>query len=119
MQKQRVITTFQQKVYAATKTIPKGRVTTYKMLAEVLQCRSSQAIGQALRKNPFAPDVPCHRVIKTDLSIGGFYGAKDGETVSRKLDLLKSEGVEFINNRLREKERLFSPHSGERSKLCQ
>ena len=63
-------TTFQQKVYDALLLIPKGKVTTYKMLGDFINCRSAQAIGQALTRNPYAPKVPCHRVIKTDGTIG-------------------------------------------------
>ena len=89
------ITPFQQRVYDALRSIPRGRVTTYGVLAGHLGCRSAQAVGQALRRNPFAPEVPCHRVIAADLRIGGFSGAREGAQIARKLRLLASEGVRF------------------------
>ncbi|MCB9807571.1 MGMT family protein [Candidatus Peribacteria bacterium] len=66
------MTPFQQKVYDALLLIPCGKVTTYKLLGDFIGCKSAQAIGQALTKNPHAPEVPCHRVIKTDGTIGGY-----------------------------------------------
>ncbi|OQW94406.1 MAG: hypothetical protein BWK77_09365 [Verrucomicrobia bacterium A1] len=57
------VTDFQQYIYDATRSIPKGRVTTYALLGQAIGCRSPRAVGQALRRNPFAPKVPCHRVI--------------------------------------------------------
>ena len=62
-------TNFQNKVYEALLEIPIGKITTYKLLGAYIGCKSSQAIGQALKRNPFAPDVPCHRVIKSDLRL--------------------------------------------------
>ena len=78
-------TTFEHKVYEAVKKIPRGRVTTYKLLAACVGCGSAQAVGQALRRNPFAPRVPCHRVIASDLGIGGFAGRTAGREILRKL----------------------------------
>ena len=89
------MTEFQEKVYSAVKLIPTGKVSTYKHLAEHLSCKSFQAIGQALKKNPYAPEVPCHRVIKSDLSIGGYFGAIEGDEITKKISLLKSEGIEL------------------------
>ena len=89
---------FRKKVLSALLLIPKGRVSTYKLLAEHLDCHSAQAIGQALKHNPLAPAVPCHRIIRTDLSIGGFMGKRSGDPISRKFELLKEEGVSFDQN---------------------
>lgn len=85
------ITDFQRKVYLALLEVSKGETITYKRLGERIGCRSAQAIGQALKRNPFAPDVPCHRVICSDGSIGGFHGQKDGEMIERKKRLLAKE----------------------------
>jgi len=52
-----------------------------------------QAIGQVLKKNPYAPVVPCHRVVKSDGTIGGFKGCIVGKEVVEKKNLLKKEGV--------------------------
>ena len=101
------VTGFQQRVYAALCRVPYGRVTTYKILGDHLGCRCYRAIGQALRRNPSAPHVPCHRVIAADLSIGGFVGKRDGPEVSRKLELLREEGVVFRHGKLADPKRIF------------
>lgn len=88
-------TEFEQRVYQQLGRIPCGKVVTYAEMARALDCGSAQAIGQALKRNPNAPEVPCHRVIKTDLTIGGYSGATDGAKLRKKLRLLKEEGVEF------------------------
>lgn len=93
-------TEFERRVYEATSRIPRGRVTTYLHLAEEIGCRSSRAVGQALRRNPFAPEVPCHRVISSSLGKGGFAGKTEGEKLAWKLRLLAEEGVEFKNGKL-------------------
>ncbi len=86
------ITEFQRKVYLALLEIPKGETITYGELGRRIGCRSAQAIGQALRRNPFAPDVPCHRVVAKN-GIGGFYGQKDGERIAQKIQMLENEGA--------------------------
>ena len=73
---------------------------TYAALGRRIGCRSPRAIGQALRANPFAPEVPCHRVIASDLTIGGFTGRTSGPALTKKLRLLAAEGVVFKNGRL-------------------
>jgi len=102
------ITPFQRQVYEAVRQIPKGRVMTYQGLARAIGCKSCQAVGQALKRNPFAPAVPCHRVIKSDLTLGGFAGARHGEEIDRKLALLAGEGVLFVDGHLQEPERVLS-----------
>lgn len=94
------VTEFQKRVYATTRKIPRGKVTTYKHLAQAIRCDSSQAVGQALKVNPFAPEVPCHRVIRSDLTIGGFSGQLEGPRIEEKKALLSKEGVEFDGDRL-------------------
>ncbi|RPA75299.1 hypothetical protein BJ508DRAFT_22640 [Ascobolus immersus RN42] len=78
--------------------IPKGRVTTYAMLSNALKS-SPRAVGGALKRNPFAPRVPCHRVVAANGFLGGFFGEwkkeADGTMGQRKLRLLKDEGVIF------------------------
>jgi methylated-DNA-[protein]-cysteine S-methyltransferase len=88
-------TAFESKVYTAVSRVPAGRVVTYKTLGNAVGCASSQAIGNALRRNPFAPDVPCHRVIQASLKLGGYLGDVSGENVARKKKLLEIEGVKF------------------------
>jgi methylated-DNA-[protein]-cysteine S-methyltransferase len=85
------ITPFQRRVYLALLDVPAGTTITYGELAKRIGCRSAQAIGQALRRNPFAPDVPCHRVVATDGSLGGYMGDRDGEQIEYKRRLLETE----------------------------
>ncbi|KAL2419275.1 hypothetical protein ABEF95_004866 [Exophiala dermatitidis] len=140
------ITEFQEKVYSLVLLIPPGQVTTYAAIAKALNT-SPRAVGGALRCNPFWPTVPCHRVIASDGSLGGFFGqtwqkknkttltttttktnirktksktktktsttnratpnheseSRQSNSISqltleRKIQLLKSEGVEFIQH---------------------
>lgn len=100
------VTEFQRRVYEATGRVPPGYVTTYKRLAEQIGCGSPRAVGQALRRNPFAPRVPCHRVIASDLTLGGFKGARSGAAVREKRERLAREGVRFVRGRLADRRRL-------------
>lgn len=90
-------TPFQEKVYAITRKIPKGKTMTYGEIARLLKS-SPRAVGQALKKNPYAPVVPCHRVIKSDGTLGGFNGKMNSK---KKIRLLKTEGVIFENGKIR------------------
>ena len=106
--KAKLPTPFQQQVYEALRQVPAGFVTTYGLLAHQLGCRSAQAVGQALRHNPFAPEVPCHRVIAGDLRLGGFCGSREGAQIQRKRRLLAAEGVTFdARGRLLETQRVY------------
>lgn len=87
------ITPFQQRVYLELLKIPPGETITYGELARRIGCRSAQAVGQALKRNPFAPEVPCHRVVAADGSLGGFNGRREGAALERKRRLLALEGV--------------------------
>jgi methylated-DNA-[protein]-cysteine S-methyltransferase len=88
-------TPFQRRVYEALCRVPVGKVTTYKHLAAAVGCGSCQAVGQALRRNPHAPAIPCHRVVASDGSLGGFGGCTTGSQIQNKRDLLRLEGVLF------------------------
>lgn len=85
------ITEFQRRVYIELLNVPRGATITYGELARRIGCRSAQAVGQALRRNPFAPYVPCHRVIASNGSIGGFHGQIEGEMIEKKRQLLERE----------------------------
>jgi methylated-DNA-[protein]-cysteine S-methyltransferase len=85
----------------SVKKIPKGKVSTYKLVAQAIgKPKAMQAVGQALSVNPFAPLVPCHRVLASNGSIGGFFGNSDimSDNVSNKLKLLQDEGIKFDSN---------------------
>ena len=84
-------TKFQKKVWNYLKTIRKGTVKTYKQVAIAInKPKSARAVANAIGKNPFAPKIPCHRVIRSDGSLGGYSGR--GGVKTKKL-LLKREGV--------------------------
>ncbi len=91
---------FDQKVWKLMKSIPEGKVTTYGLIAKKLNTRAYRAVGNACRRNPYAPKVPCHRVVKSDGSIGGFGGKTSGKTVERKIKMLKREKVEIMNGKV-------------------
>lgn len=93
-EKTRKATHFMHLVYRYTCSVPAGKVSTYALIAKALHSHP-RAVGQALRHNPYAPDVPCHRVVATNLSLGGFNGETDleGGQMKRKIALLRSEGV--------------------------
>lgn len=81
------LTSFQKAVYAATMEIPLGETRSYAWVARRIGLpKSSRAVGHALNRNPYAPFVPCHRVISSDGSLGGFRGG-----LAKKLRLLKQE----------------------------
>ncbi|CAM9459652.1 unnamed protein product [Chrysoparadoxa australica] len=101
------VTAFQARVYALISNIPAGRVSTYGACAKQLQS-SPRAVGQALKKNPFAPKVPCHRVVSSTLGLGGFHGqAGDCESTRRKRRMLEEEGIEFERSGSKIKSRQF------------
>ena len=84
-------TKFQKKVWNYLKTIRKGTVKSYKQVAIAInKPKSARAVANAVGKNPFAPKIPCHRVIRSDGSLGGYSGK--GGVKTKKL-LLKREGV--------------------------
>ncbi len=91
---------FAEKVYDVLRDVPSGRVTTYKKIAQRLGTKAYQAVGTALANNPYAPQVPCHRVVASDGSIGGFMGQKVGKTIDKKIKMLKSEGVIIVNGKV-------------------
>lgn len=84
---------FAEKVYALTKRIPMGKVSTYKEIARALGTKAYRAVGQTLRCNPYAPRVPCHRVVASNGTLNGFNGSQEQKELNRKKRLLRSEGV--------------------------
>jgi methylated-DNA-[protein]-cysteine S-methyltransferase len=80
--------TFQQKVWALCARIPRGRVTTYGHIARALGCNGARAVGGALNRNPYAPRVPCHRVVGSTGRLTGFAGG-----LAKKRRMLQAEGV--------------------------
>tara|TARA_B100001996_G_scaffold123292_1_gene93311 strand:- start:124 stop:393 length:270 start_codon:yes stop_codon:yes gene_type:complete len=84
-------TKFQLKVWKYLKTIPKGTVKSYKQVAiAIKRPKSARAVANACGKNPYAPKIPCHRVIRSDGGLGGYSGSGGIKT---KLRLLRSEKI--------------------------
>ena len=84
-------TKFQLKVWSYLRKIPRGRVKTYSQVAKAIRRPLAvRAVANAIGKNPYAPKIPCHRVIRSDGSLGGYSG-KGG--VRTKRFLLKKEGI--------------------------
>ncbi len=84
-------TKFQLKVWKYLISIPKGQVRTYSQVAMAIKMpKAVRAVANAIGKNPYAPKIPCHRVIRSDGSLGGYSG-KGG--INTKKKLLKLEGV--------------------------
>ncbi|MFA5985895.1 MAG: MGMT family protein [Parcubacteria group bacterium] len=82
----RTPSTFQAKVYAVVKKIPKGETMTYKQVAQHIdQPRAYRAVGNALNKN-YDPAIPCHRVVRSDGTIGGYNRGSQ-----KKKDILAKE----------------------------
>ena len=101
---------FNQRIWELTKKIPKGKVTTYKALAEAAGTKAYRAVGNAMNKNPYGilncrgkNMVPCHRVVDSKGHLHGFaHGLK------KKKKLLEKEGIKIKNNKIIEFEkRLF------------
>jgi methylated-DNA-[protein]-cysteine S-methyltransferase len=88
-------TSFNERCYAFLRQVPKGKVTTYQSLAHALGTKAYRSVGNALHVNPYAPQVPCHRVIKADGSLGGF-----AHGLQIKKEMLQQEGVTLVNNRV-------------------
>src|SRR4051794_38535565 len=87
--------TFNQKVWALTSRIPKGKVVTYADIARKLNYNGYRAVGNALNKNPYAPTVPCHRVVGSTGALTGFAGG-----LPKKQALLAAEGVKINKGRV-------------------
>ena len=102
MVKSEYMRTFNEKVWELTKKVPKGKVSTYQEIAKELNCKAYRAVGYALNKNPFAPIVPCHRIIKSTGEVGGFaHGSK------KKIMMLKKEGIEFYGDKIKNFEKIL------------
>ena len=91
---------FNQKVLNLTKKIPKGKITTYKIIAKKLNTKAYRAVGTALKNNKKPIIIPCHRVINSDGSVGSYKGKPNSK---EKIILLKKEGIKIKNNKIDKK----------------
>jgi methylated-DNA-[protein]-cysteine S-methyltransferase len=84
-----------QKLYELLTKIPQGKVTTYKELALQLKTKGYRAVGQIVGANPNAPQVPCHRVVRSDGGLGGYaFG------IDKKIAILTKEGVKISDGKV-------------------
>ena len=93
----------EKKVYKKLLEVPKGKITTYKELANAVGIKNGQRlIGQIMNKNPYPVIIPCHRVVKSDGSVGGYsYGSKV------KINMLENEGIKTQNGKIKNWENSF------------
>jgi methylated-DNA-[protein]-cysteine S-methyltransferase len=101
---------YQQAILRILAEVPQGKVTTYGDLAKELAKRNpkwspnaSRAVGTTMKNNLCGPQIPCHRVIKSDGNIGNFRGGEKG-AVEEKIGMLRNEGVAVIDGRIDLKE---------------
>ena len=97
-----MVTEFKNKIYELCKKVPKGRVTTYKEIGDRIGIKGYRAVGMALNKNPFAPKVPCHRIVGSDGNLVGFASG-----LRKKAQLLRKEGIEVKNNKIADFEKVL------------
>lgn len=93
---------FNEKCYELLKLIPEGKVTTYREMASALNTRAWRAVGTAMAKNENLITVPCHRVVRSDGSVGEY-----AQGSGKKSELLQKEGIEIENGRVKGLEKYF------------
>lgn len=87
---------FTEKAWAVCARIPEGKVTTYGSIAKRLgKPHGARAVGQAMNRNPYAPAVPCHRVVGADGKLTGYAGG-----LAKKKRILQAEGVKITGDRV-------------------
>ncbi|MFQ5960024.1 MAG: MGMT family protein [Candidatus Methylomirabilales bacterium] len=94
--------TFNERVWALCARVPPGKVTTYGEIAHKLGTRAYRAVGNALHKNPYAPTVPCHRVVGSTGDLTGFASG-----LRKKQQMLEAEGIAIHNGRLNLQKHLY------------
>lgn len=89
---------FYSKVYKIVQQIPAGKVATYQDIARLANSpKASRAVGSAMKNNPDMNSIPCHRVVGSD---GKMHGYAFANGITSKMELLKKEGIQFINNKV-------------------
>lgn len=95
-------TDFEKKVFLEVRKIPAGNVSTYALVAQAIgKPRACRAVGNALNKN-CNPGVPCHRVVRSDGSVGGFAWGTE-----KKIEMLREEGIRLIRKKIEEKDKVL------------
>ena len=93
---------FNEKCYELLKHIPEGKVTTYRELARAMGTKAWRAVGTAMAKNSELIIIPCHRVVRSDGSVGHY-----ALGTHKKAELLETEGVKILNGKVKNLERFF------------
>ena len=86
---------FQEKVWNLLKKIPRGKVTTYRIIAKKLKTKAYRAVGNACHNNPYFPVAACHRVVRSDGFVGGFASG-----TKKKIKLLQKEGIKIEKGKI-------------------
>ncbi|MEE8379200.1 MAG: MGMT family protein [Gammaproteobacteria bacterium] len=102
--------TFNERCYELLKLIPEGKVTTYKEMANALNTKAWRAVGSAMAKNKFLYTIPCHRVVRSDGSIGQYALGED-----KKMDILIKEGVTVTNGKVKDLEKFMHKFSSSKA----
>lgn len=87
---------FQKQVLSEVMKIPRGEVKTYKQISEAIDSKAYRAVGTAIGKNPLPLIIPCHRVIRSDFKVGGFYGGTE-----MKKEILENEGIQISDGKIK------------------
>jgi len=90
------ITNLNERCYELLKQIPEGKVSTYSEMARALGTKAWRAVGTAMAKNKDLIIIPCHRVVRSDGTIGQY-----ALGTNKKSELLANEGVEISNGRVK------------------
>ena len=85
---------FNKRCYKKLVLIPEGMISTYAEIAKSLDSKAYRAVGNAMANNPHPISIPCHRIIKSDGTLGGY-----ALGISKKIQLLKKEGIKIKNNK--------------------
>ncbi len=93
---------FNERCYTLLRKVPPGKVTTYKEIAHTLHTKAYRAVGNAMNKNPYSPQVPCHRVVKSNREVGGFASG-----TKKKISILKKEGIKITGGKINLKKYLY------------
>jgi len=99
---------FKGKVLQEVAKIPYGKVKTYKQIAEALDTKAYRAVGTAIGRNPLPIIIPCHRVVRSDLHVGGFFGGTE-----MKKEILENEGICISGDKIKtlENQRFSGPRN--------